>query len=190
MYLLIPYSRCVFHWSSVGDLANCPDAFLQYCLSTTSFSTLFVLKSITSPLKSVQNVSSPTKQGSIGFSIDTPVDPFPVVGRSRSLLFTSGVRTAVTKRPGEGFRNPCDFAAEAVLLGKLFPRDPLFLALFLPISEWLVVTEPVPVVEDTSKDVLLLAMALTASSIHLYTALITSERSKSTSEARYVADGF
>ena len=85
----------------------------------------------------------------------------------------------MTGRPGEGFRNPCDFAAEAVLFGKLFPRDPLFLTVLFPISELVVVTDPLPVADDTSKDVVSLAMALATIPKPFYTALITSERSKS-----------
>ena len=123
--------------------------------------------------------SSPGKQGSNGFSIDAPVDPFPVNGRGRSILLTCGVRAAVTGRPGEGFRNPCDFAAEAVLFGKLFPRDPLFLTVLFPISELVVVTDPLPVADDISKDAESLAMALATIPNPFYTALITSERSKS-----------
>ena len=88
-----------------------------------------------------------------GFSNDAPVAPLPVAGLGRSHLLMYRVRTDEMARLGEGCRIPCGRAAEAVGLGEDFPCEPLLLCFSLTTSELDVVRVPLPVVDETSKEV-------------------------------------
>ena len=110
------------------------------------------------PSSSIQNVSSPGNDGNHGFSKDTPVDPLPVDVRGRSLLFMYGILAIGFPCAGDACRKPKGRAAEAVDLGKLFPRGITLLCLSLVTSDPDVVTVPLPVVDEMSNKVLSLAI--------------------------------
>ena len=71
------------------------------------------------------------------------------------------MRTDDTALPGEGCRIPCGRAAEAVVLGEDFPREPLLLFFSLTTSDPDVVRVPLPVADETSKEVVSLAILST-----------------------------